>query len=92
MGKARALSGIDCGATWHQPPARPPDREREEAIKLSLKGGTDAEHVRIHNDSLGCGFLIHISGQDVHIRAKAMDEPDAKKTTLVLETICEVTK
>ena len=90
MGKARALSGIDCGATWHQPPARPPDREREEAIKLSLKGGTDAEHVRVHNDSADCGFLIHISGQDVHIRAKATDEPDADKTTLVIESKVEV--
>ena len=61
-------------------------------MKLSLKGGTDAEHVRVHNDSKDCGFLIHISGQDVHIRAKAHDDPDAKKTTLVLETVCEVTQ
>ena len=59
-------------------------------MKLSLKGGSDSEHIRVHNDSKDCGFLINISGQDVHIRAKSPDEPDATKTTLVLESNVEV--
>ena len=60
-------------------------------MKLSLKGGDNSEHVRVSNDSR-CGFLVDIGVDYIHIRAKSPNEPDADKTTLVLETNCEVSK
>lgn len=50
------------------------------------------EHLRIKNDSRGVGFLLHVAGDEIHVRAKSPDEPDAYKTTVVFESNVEVVK
>lgn len=55
---------------------------------LSVKAD---EHLRIRHDS-GAGFLIHVERGELHIRAKAPDEPQSDSTTLVIESRVELTK
>ena len=57
-------------------------------MKINLKPG---EHVRVKSDA-GAGFTVHVENDEIHIRAKAKDEPEAARTTLVLESRVEVAR
>lgn len=62
---------------------------------IKLKGqdpstGASPEHVKVRHDS-AFGFVVHIGRGEIHIRAKARDEADYMKTTILIDPIAPVT-
>lgn len=59
-------------------------------MKICLKAADGRkEDVHVAHDA-GLGFAIWIGRGEVHIRAKDAHEPDAGRTTLVIDTPAEI--